>query len=517
MRGRLGLGLCTLLAGCAPRPVQPETAPPPAVREPADDLGAAAAMITAARMRDHIAFLASDDLRGRDTPSPGLETAARYLADQFAASGLEPAGDAGSYLQRWTYEAYRMNRARVGLELEAPKGSVTRLEYGSDFFAVPAREDGVEGEPIFVGRLDDSPASLPDGASGRIGILHLPVTGTFSPVFGFIERAADAGMRGLVFVFPPQVPGQVIGQIASQLEGGVVAPRRIPTFGVSHAAILRLLAAAGLDAAAFLGDSAAVGTVAAGLTLRLAEGGERSLAEPPNVVAVLRGSDPELRETYVVYSAHFDHLGVGKPDASGDSIYNGADDDASGTSVLLEVARAFAALPEPPRRSLLFLAVSGEEKGLLGSAAFAEHPTVPLDRIVADINLDMIGRNAPDTVIGIGQEYSSLGPVAAAIGRDRPDVGLTVAPDPDPSEQAFFRSDHVNFVRHGIPALFLTAWLHDDYHRPGDEVDLIDADKAARVARLAFYVGAAVAQNPAPPTWNEGSLEEVRRVLGAGR
>jgi Zn-dependent M28 family amino/carboxypeptidase len=175
------------------------------------------------------------------------------------------------------------------------------------------------------------------------------------------------------------------------------------------------------------------------------------------VVAVLPGSDPQLRNEYVVLSAHFDHVGVGRPDADGDSIYNGADDDASGTSVMLAVARALSQLPTKPARSVMFLAVSGEEKGLLGSAYYVDHPTVPLERIRGQHQHDMVGRNHPDTLIAIGQEYSSLGPLTHRISTAHPELRFTIAPDLDPKEQVFFRSDHFNFARKQIPAIFFTT------------------------------------------------------------
>jgi hypothetical protein len=151
----------------------------------------------------------------------------------------------------------------------------------------------------------------------------------------------------------------------------------------------------------------------------------------PNVVGMVTGSDPELSQTYVVQTAHFDHVGVGPPDETGDSIYNGADDNASGTSALLQVAAAFAALPEPPARSVIFLAVSGEEKGLLGSRYWVDHPTVPLDGVVANVNMDMVGRNDPDTVYVIGDEYTDMGEWTRQIAAENPQLRLVTAPDPD--------------------------------------------------------------------------------------
>ena len=203
------------------------------------------------------------------------------------------------------------------------------------------------------------------------------------------------------------------------------------------------------------------------------------------------GAILELWNEYIVYSAHFDHVGVGIPDASGDSIYNGADDDASGTAVLLETAAAFAGLDVPPARSVIFLAVSGEEKGLLGSKHFSENPTVPIEAIVLNINLDMVGRNHPDTVIGVGRQYTNLGPLTDRVLREHPDLGFVVIEDPKPEEQAFFRSDHLHFVNKDIPAIFFTTWDHEDYHKPSDEVELIDMEKAARVGRMVFPRGRA--------------------------
>jgi Zn-dependent M28 family amino/carboxypeptidase len=239
----------------------------------------------------------------------------------------------------------------------------------------------------------------------------------------------------------------------------------------------------------------------------------------PNVVAIFPGSDPTLRNEYVVLSAHMDHVGVGRP-VRGDSIYNGADDDASGTSALLEVAEAFASLDERlrPARSILFLAVSGEEKGLLGSEYFSDHPTVPLESIVADVNMDMIGRNTRDTVVVIGKNYSSLGGVVERVAAEnRPLLGLDAGDDRWPNERFFFRSDHYNFARKEIPAIFFFAGTHEDYHEPSDEVERIDADKAARVARMIFLTTYAIATTPQRPQWTDAGLREVRRMTGSGR
>ena len=233
----------------------------------------------------------------------------------------------------------------------------------------------------------------------------------------------------------------------------------------------------------------------------------------PNVVGVVEGSDPELRGEYVVFSAHIDHVGVGAPDASGDSIYNGADDDASGVAVMMEVAEAFASLDPRPRRSALFVMVSGEEGGLWGSNAIVADPNIDLDALVANFNADMVGRNWPDTIVAIGREHSELGTLLESVQRRLPELGMTAIDDRWPDEQFFFRSDHYTFARHGIPALFFFNGVHDDYHRPSDEVDRIDADKAARIGRLIFHLGLEVADRPERPQWNASSR---RRIVDGG-
>ncbi len=237
--------------------------------------------------------------------------------------------------------------------------------------------------------------------------------------------------------------------------------------------------------------------------------------DAPNVAAVLTGSDPELRGEYVVFSAHMDHVGVREPDASGDSIYNGADDDASGTAAVIEIAEAFAALEEPPRRSTVFLLVSGEERGLHGSRAYADEPPEPVasGRMVANLNMDMVGRNWPDTIVAIGKEHSDLGATLERVNAAHPELGMTAIDDLWPDENFYFRSDHYNFARNGVPVLFFFNGTHEDYHRPSDEVELIDAEKGARLARLVFYLGLEIASAPEPPQWNPESRRMIVEMI----
>ncbi len=467
--------------------------------------------ITASQTQARINYLASDEMRGRDTPSPELEAAADYLAKEFEAFGLKPAGDAGGYIQRYPYTKVMIDRGSIELEMIAG-GTATPWALGSDFFAIPSTVASAQAEPVFVGPMRALSAGLSDAVAGRIAVVTTP------PQLGLetlsaIKAAEAAGAAGLVFVVHPSLNEEVIGQITGMLLGGSVPVQAIPSAGLRHDAARAAFEAAGLDLGALATGDLPHPVPLSGVEFLLQAVTSEVEHHPPNVVALLPGSDSILAAEYVVFSAHFDHVGVGPPDASGDSIYNGADDDASGTSVMVEVAQAFASLETPPARSLLFLAVSGEEKGLLGSLHFSDHPTVPIESVVANINMDMVGRNAPDTVIQVGGEHSNLGALAAQIAASTPGIDLVVMPDPDPSENAFFRSDHVAFVRHEIPSIFITSWLHDDYHQPSDEPETIDGDKAARIGKLVFHLGYAIANAKAPPAWTDEGLASVREAL----
>jgi hypothetical protein len=245
-----------------------------------------------------------------------------------------------------------------------------------------------------------------------------------------------------------------------------------------------------------------------GFTQRFPLGSGPRAATAPNVIGILRGEDPAMQREYVLVSAHMDGLGVGQS-IDGDSIYNGADDNASGTAAILEVAEALADLDTRPRRSVAFLAVSGEERGLLGSAWFVENPPIPLERIVANLNIDMIGRNWEDTISVIGKPYSTLGGLVDSVAAAHPELRLAAVGDQWPSEGFFFRSDHFNFARKGIPSIFLFNGVHEDYHRPSDEVGKIKFEKSARIARLVFELTLALANSEEAPRWEPRARELV--------
>ncbi|HEX6064864.1 MAG TPA: M28 family peptidase, partial [Longimicrobiales bacterium] len=345
-----------LLLACGAPTVQQEAV------SPANQAADAAATITAADMRNRIAFLASDALRGRDTPSPGLDTAAAWIAREFERMGLEPGGEAGSYLQRYPFTIRTLT------------GDATwqGLRYGRDFFVWAGMPSEISGPLVPVTTdLADVPAAT---IKGKVPVVRVPgrLDRAWRSAVGSARNAALlAGANGLIVVLDSLITEDNVRQAAA-------------SFATSRSASPLLSVAFVRSQASF-----STGPVQIAIPAQVIE------HRPPNVAGILRGSDPALRNTYVVISAHMDHVGVGTPDATGDSIYNGADDDASGTSGVLEVAEALAVLPERPARSVLFLLVSGEEKSLLGSRYFSEHPTVPVQQIVANVNIDMIGRNAP--------------------------------------------------------------------------------------------------------------------------
>jgi Zn-dependent M28 family amino/carboxypeptidase len=251
------------------------------------------------------------------------------------------------------------------------------------------------------------------------------------------------------------------------------------------------------------------------------QGAHFSEVESPNVAGVLPGSDPQLKNEYVVYSAHGDHLGIGEP-IFGDTIYNGAVDNASGTAGLLEIARAFSAMPTPPRRSILFLVVTGEEEGMLGSDAFAHSPTVPIRQIAANLNLDGISLFYDfHDVVALGAEHSSLNDEVSDVARR---MGLEVSPDPLPEEAFFTRSDQYSFVKQGVPAVAIAEgfktvdpklngrdialkWEGSLYHTPQDDMKQpLNFDAAVKCVRVNLAVGYEAAQEDGRPQWNAGDF-----------
>jgi Zn-dependent M28 family amino/carboxypeptidase len=511
------IGLAAVAAACS-QPVQQasvQSAVPAAA-------AAAADAVESIRPQDfyaRIGFLASDALEGRDTPSRGLETAAAYIASEFHSAGLHPAGENGTYLQRWPYVTRALDVSAVRFDVQAG-GQTRSLAYSSDFYAAGGQRASFAGGMVFAGNAIPSADVRGNTLRDRAVIITSP-SGNVQEQGRAINRArasADsAGAAALIVVLPPAATTEDIAEGAASTERAGRGVPSMPVFYVRNDVARSLFQSSKLDFAALTGTGTTQRLVPlAGVTAQLGGGLAETEHRPPNVAGMLRGSDPELRDTYVVFSAHIDHTGICRPGAA-DPICNGADDDASGTSAIMELAEAFAMLPTAPRRSIIFLGVSGEEKGLLGSSYYADHPTVPIESIVANINIDMIGRNDPDSVVAIGKTYSTLGPLLEQINSRHPELRMTTSDDLWPEQRFFFRSDHFNFARREVPAIFFFTGVHEDYHQPSDTVDKIDLDKITRITRLIFHYGNAIANADERPQWDPAGLEEVRRLVNQGR
>jgi len=485
----------------------------------------AAASITEEDFSDRVGVIAHDSMMGRDTPSPGLDRTARWIADEFRRFGLKPGGEGASYLQEYVIDEVVPDLANSVIRVSGGAD----LAFGTDVilgFGIPPEEELAGGVSILAG--GSLPPALPeDRIRGRHIVLLLPET-----TGGESQRALMQLLVGLVSAEPASVLVVSRQSDAEWTQDVALQTRRAQSrapwqagrrafpaiLRIRESSLARLLAARSIDMPTPPSDPDAPGTLSPvpGLELTIAAR-SRVIREvrAPNTVGILEGSDPVLRGEYVVFSGHMDHLGVGRPDAAGDSIYNGADDDASGTVAVVELAEAFAILDPAPKRSLLFLAVSGEEKGLWGSTYFVDFPPVPLDSMVADLNADMIARNWPDSIVVIGKEHSDLGKTLARVAEAHPELNMVPMDDIWPDEDFYSRSDHINFARKGIPILFFFNGTHDDYHQPGDELESIDAEKAARVTRLLFYLGLEVANAPERPKWDPMHYAEI--VGGGGR
>lgn len=432
-----------------------------------------------------VRFLACDELEGRDTPSPGLRLAARYLRARLERLGFRPAGDEG-YFDHYELVKTGIDRAASGATLLLAGGEVP-LQFGRDYLSSGSGERELEGAVVFVGtgRAEDLRAldltgrwaltldeSSPRGstawkewnerlervrATGALGIVSAPVPG--SP---------DAAERDQRLVRSASGAGEPRLRLPGGEGRGERGPE-LPTLSLTSVVAQQLLGEAGVPA------------VGSELAVRLRE---RKKALPPetlvleNVAGLWPGSDETLAREVLILSAHYDHVGK-----QGGEIHNGADDNGSGTAALLAVAEALRTYG-PLRRSVLLLWVSGEEKGLLGSRAWTQAPTLPEGfRAVADLNVDMVGRNAPEQLLMTPSkeldEYNGLARLAETLA---PREGFPVLGSAD---EFWRRSDHMNFADNlGIPVAFLFSGEHEDYHRPSDDVEKIDCDKVRRVVRL---------------------------------
>ena len=540
----------------APVPAD-QAAQVPAVPPPVNDTPAGQ------RIETDVRALADDAMEGRETGTPGYDRAAEYVAKRYAEIGLEPAGDAGTFFQSVPLLKATLRDDGARFEI-VHNGQTTVLQVRDQFLALPnydTPDAALEAPAVFVGQAVHAPELGHDDFAGldlrgKIAV----VFGGAPASFGDTQRAfhsssreklrhlVERGAIGVVYVNtaddevrrPWTRTVQSAGKPSMRLRGedgrGIDTWPQLQASAIVSAAAADALFVGGDRSAAQLFDAARAGTLkgfALPGTLRLAG---RTAIEPlasRNVVGRLPGAEPALANESVVYTAHLDHVGVGAPvkDAAGreDRIYNGALDNALGVAILLEAARELKQ-GAAPKRSLLFVALTAEEKGLLGAEWYAHHAS-DLGTPVANINMDMPILTAPTTdVVPIGVDHSSLKDALATAAKE---VGVALSPDPFPEETVFVRSDQYAFVRAGIPAVYLTGgvvgirpdqdpklastwFLRHCYHQPCDQPDLpIQYGDAARLARLNARIGTIVGDAAERPRWNTGDFFGER--FGAAR
>jgi hypothetical protein len=468
-------------------------------------LAEAARVINAQGALRHLSVLAHDTMMGRDTERPEIWTAARYIAQEFSAMGLEPMDDDGDFIDEYPIEIPETNCAETRLVVEAA-GDRLDLVCGEDFAIQPSLDvpsfEGVVLAPVVDHAwYRSNPGAIPEGV---LVLAHGPMMGggEISELLRFgswMENVKEAGASAVGMILPAQVPAEMIPLLAEQV-GASPNLHGPPVLLMPEEAVLGIFELAGAPAPG-MAPIEAIQHAPVEVTLEMPMT-VRTLTAP-NVVARL----PGIRRTElddVVITAHFDHEPPGQPNAEGDSIFNGADDNASGTVGLMEVARAFAALPEPPARSVVFAAVSAEEMGLLGSAHLAEEGPAPATSTAAALNMDMLSRNASDLLLVFGQTYSSLGETFGDVLERHPEVGFEVESGLQLPELDLIRfSDQAPYMARGVPVLMFNSGFHPDLHTPDDEVERANTDKLARAARLMFFLAWAVADDPEAPVWTE--------------
>ncbi|HEX8421956.1 MAG TPA: M28 family peptidase [Pyrinomonadaceae bacterium] len=510
----------------------------PAATLPAASLEAAN-LITAARLSEHLHIVASDAMEGRDTPSKGLDETAKYIATHLTRFGLKPAGDDGTFFQRIALVRRKVDAAKTTAALD---GRV--FKFGEDFLVTPATGKA-SGALVFAGHgwvfksknidaykgIDVRDKIVVVGAGLPAGVARGDIKGKAGEDWEDPETYARRnGAKGIIIIPRTANIERFWRAVRSGAERGSVEMERFAnTEGGGQ--LPAIFASAAMLDAIFAGE-----TVSGADILKATQAGETraSFALSPkkrmtfdavamtdkqmtqNVVALLEGTDATLKAEYVAVGAHYDHVGIGLPDASGDALHNGADDDGSGTVALLAMAEALSRGKARPARSILFVWHAGEEKGLWGSQYFTKFPTVPLKQIVAQLNIDMIGRSkkAGDTkpenrdlsgpneiyVIGSKMMSTELGDLSERINRAYLNLTFNYKyDDPADPNRFFFRSDHFNYAQRGIPIIFYFDGVHEDYHRPSDTPDKIDYQKMEKITRTVFLTALELANAPARP------------------
>jgi Zn-dependent M28 family amino/carboxypeptidase len=488
----------------------------------------------------HIQYLADDKLEGRGTGTEGFAKAAAYVTDEFQKAGLQPAGENG-YAQTVKFNVLELDEQNSSVEL-LHDGKPIPFQFGEDGFLSPTSNAApVDAQAVFIGYgLNISEEHYDDFAGLDLkGKIAVYVMGGPSSVPNAVKahyqsseerrkNLAAAGAIGTVTIPNPkaeEVPwsrsaGARLSQKMELQNTGNKAPS--PSFAMianpAHAG--KLFAGSGhtwQEIVGSLGTEKALPHFPLAISIRAKTAVKRSTAESQNLAGVLPGTDPRFKDEFVVISAHLDHLGIGEP-VNGDKIYNGAMDDASGIASLIEVARGMRESAAKPKRSILFLAVTAEEKGLLGSDYFASHPTVK-GTIVADLNMDMYLPLFPLKFLEVqGLGESTLGDDVTAVGKD---AGVTVQADKQPDHVRFIRSDQYSFIKKGVPSLafkfgwlpgtpeekLFNDWYKERYHGVKDDTSQpVDAAAAAQFDVLLERLALRVADADTKPTWKAESF-----------
>lgn len=469
--------------------------------------------ISADSLRGHLSFLASDLLEGRNTPSKGQEIAAEYIAAQFRRAGLEPVGDEG-YFQTAKWQVTEPDESTFILDFRVG-GETYRVRPDQVSLTGIEKFDLRGVSLVKVADLAALEALSVDQVSGKAVLISIPNPRTVDQV----QRAEATKTRSaLMNALTTKKAALVISLDRETNRGSGIGPSRLidPEAGGSGRGMrfgLTGLPTVTLHDPKLIDQLGAInGPVDVSVSIHTGEMITRPVILK-NVVGLLRGSDPALKETYVLVTAHYDHIGIGAP-VKGDAIYNGANDDGSGTVSVIEIAAALGSLKEKPKRSILFMTFFGEEQGLLGSRYYGKHPIFPVAKTVADVNLEQVGRT-DDTeaprVAGAsmtGMDYSEVGKVFAEAGEAE---GVKITRHPRNSDAFFGRSDNQALADLGVPAHTLcVAFMYPDYHGALDHWEKIDYANMAKIDRTVARAVLSIAENPDEPKWDASNPKANR-------
>lgn len=459
--------------------------------------------ITANELKAYVSFLASDPLEGRDTPSKGLDVAAEYIASEFRRAGLEPAGDDG-YFQTAPYATVTENLAEFRFSIETD-GKTISVPLKTVRATAESTFDAKDVRLVKVSMAEEDSALEPEKLEGKAVLAERPDFGSMA------EDKRQEAYRKMLRIRAKLLESKAVLLIESTGNLGPSGPRLTDLSGRKQAPPPSIV----IRDTAFreFAKSIPLGETVAKVSAHI-EASDIQRVKLKNVAGLLRGSDAALKETYVIVSGHYDHLG-----RQGDSIYSGANDDASGTAAMLSLAEAVARMPQPPKRSIVFVAYFGEEKGLLGSRYYGAHPLFPLASTIANLNLEQLGRTDDSEgknlkrVFVTGFDYSNLHEWLTAAGHE---TGVTFYKHGTNSDSFFGRSDNQSLADAGVPAHTLgTAFLYPDYHQPGDHWDKIDYDNMAVVTRTIGVALVRLANSPKPVVWSTDNAKAANYVKAA--